>query len=184
MLTKATFTVLSCLAAVTVGGVLYDPMTPMHPWLPRPPLDRIITTAPQAGTPPTPSPIATPDEQEVFVSALNVTTTAPNRLTARQSRASCDKDAYCYAVGAAYCVTYLAGLGQRECRVGVGTVRMCKRYNAGIWGLAIRGEAANSCVNVARAAGRILDLCTHSDNQVTGQNPLDSDGNFDVIISA
>ncbi|KAK8009121.1 hypothetical protein PG991_011672 [Apiospora marii] len=191
MFTKTTFTALSCLAAVAVGGVLVRPDDP-HASLAAEATsyedfaNRIIAAAPEGVMPPVPSPVASPAEQADFVASLNLTSTpGPSRLMSRQNqRIYCNTNAYCYAQDAGYCVSYLAGLGEQECRVGVGAVRMCLHERAGIWGLGGRGEAANSCANVARAAGRILDVCTQSDNQVTGQTHLDSDGNFNVIISA
>ncbi|KAK8122876.1 hypothetical protein PG984_011546 [Apiospora sp. TS-2023a] len=189
MFTKSAFTVLSCLAAIAVGGVLVQPDDP-HASLAAEATsyedfaNRIIAAAPKDPMAPVPSPVVSPAEQADFDAALNLTSApGPSRLMPRQSWVSCGTNAICYAPDAASCVSYLAGLGGRECRVGVGAVRMCQHNRANIMGLTARGEAANSCGNVARAAGRILDLCTHTDNQVTGQSTLDSDTNFYVIVT-
>ncbi|KAK7959962.1 uncharacterized protein PG986_004816 [Apiospora aurea] len=196
MLTKANFAMLLCLTSVTVGHVMAQPDDPYASLAAAATsyeefVHHIVAAAPKVVPPPVPSPIVSTAEQEAFLDALNVTTTGPKRLMARDSE-SLTKSAYVanpdlftfpyQGPDAGSCVSYLAGLGETECRVGVNGVLMCLHHKARIVRLARRGEAASSCANVARAAGRILDVCTHSDHQVTGQKTLDSDENFNVIV--
>ena len=46
---------------------------------------------------------------------------------------------------------------------------------------ALTHDVADSS-EVARTAGRILDICTGSNNQVAGQALLDTDSNFNILI--
>lgn len=80
MLTKTTFTALSCLAAVALGGVLVQPDDP-HAHLAAEATsyedfaNRIIAAAPKAAIMPVPSPVASPVEQADFDTSLNLTST-------------------------------------------------------------------------------------------------------------
>ncbi|KAK8118408.1 uncharacterized protein PG998_003034 [Apiospora kogelbergensis] len=208
MFIKSAFAILSGVATLALGGVLVHPDDPYaslavtassyEDWVNR--IIEAVAKADSSGPGPSPSPLASVAQQEAVEDLVNATLSAHSTtLAARQSRVLCDINTPCFpleltrylanlssiqAPDAGRCVSHLASLGTQECRVGTSGTEMCRDHNARVVGLSISGERANSCNNVARAGGRILDLCTKSDNQVTGQSTLDSDNSFNVIISA
>ncbi|KAH8672298.1 hypothetical protein BGZ61DRAFT_521332 [Ilyonectria robusta] len=90
-----------------------------------------------------------------------------------------EKRVYCYdnvqdsapAGDAAECINYLASIGGRDCTVHSGSQQLFRRIRgARIWGQIGGGNnapATDSCQNVARTGGRIMDSCTRN-GQVRG----------------
>ncbi|CAM1509579.1 Fc.00g033180.m01.CDS01 [Cosmosporella sp. VM-42] len=74
-----------------------------------------------------------------------------------------------YVPDAVACINQLAAMGDAPCNVR-GATELCRIGNAIIEGVAGGGVAdtSDSCNNVARAAGKIMDKCTRSDETVNG----------------
>ncbi|KAK8004843.1 hypothetical protein PG990_010880 [Apiospora arundinis] len=191
MYAKSAFAVLSGVATLALGGVVVRPDDPYASLAVSATsyvdlVERIIAFEATKGESPDPipSPVVSLAQQEAIEVLGNETISAHNAaLVTRQSHAICNLGNTCFAPDAAKCVNYLAGRGSQECRTGVSATQMCHALSAQILGLSAAGERANSCANVARAAGHVLDVCTKPNNQINGQGVLDSDREFNVIIA-
>ena len=82
------------------------------------------------------------------------------------------------------CINYLASSG-RTCRVEGPNVAFCTIGNAQIVGVrGSSGPTESSCVDIARAAGAVMDACWRADNTVQGDHYAHGNGNIAVHIAA
>lgn len=82
------------------------------------------------------------------------------------------------------CINYLASNG-RTCRVEGPNVAFCTIGNAQIVGVrGSSGPTESSCVDIARAAGAVMDACWRADNTVQGDHYAHGNGNIAVHIAA
>ncbi|KAK4148498.1 hypothetical protein C8A00DRAFT_19683 [Chaetomidium leptoderma] len=91
------------------------------------------------------------------------------------------------APDAVRCINHLAALGTKPCKVTVKS-RFATFGNAEIWGVGAGSKTHSSELtflcseHIARAAGKVMDVCWRADNTVQGDEMAWGNGNIDVHI--
>ncbi|KAH7174151.1 uncharacterized protein B0J16DRAFT_375072 [Fusarium flagelliforme] len=81
------------------------------------------------------------------------------------------------------CINYLASLGSQACVATISGQSYCRRGDTQITGLSRKGNTqTNTCQEVARSAGLIMDRCSRGDGKVRGANEAWGNGNHLVDI--
>ncbi|ORY58553.1 uncharacterized protein BCR38DRAFT_352921 [Pseudomassariella vexata] len=124
-----------------------------------------------------------------FFSLLALVVVTSAEPVAPRQEVSCldnlDSDSNANLADATDCVNELAALGDQVCEASVSGTAFCNRAGVQITGISIAGGntprgTSSTCNDVARGAGRVLDLCSRGDGTVKGQTP--AFGNGDLIV--
>ncbi|KAJ3456970.1 hypothetical protein MRS44_014111 [Fusarium solani] len=91
-----------------------------------------------------------------------------------------------YVPDAVACIDQLASYGDKACKANSAVTVMCKIGGAQITAVVPGGRypTSDTCQNMARAAGKIMDKCTRADQTVNGADYSFGNGNIAIQLSA
>ncbi|KAM0438458.1 hypothetical protein ACHAPT_001207 [Fusarium lateritium] len=89
-------------------------------------------------------------------------------------------------LGAVNCINKLAALGDKACKVNDAVTIMCSQDGAQITAVVPGGRypTSDTCNNMARAAGRIMDKCFRGDYTVNGREYSLGNSNIAIHLTA